>query len=155
MIGGTYVSITGDVTVIAFSPDLGATWYDATGPTGHVSMLAVSNVDAMLVYAVEETLAATHKVWRSFDGGASWSDVTLNLPALAVKCVMIDDTYAAFGESVYIGMELGGVWNLKFGVAGAQWTLLSNGITRNLTHLTLHQGSRSSFGSHLGGRAGA
>jgi hypothetical protein len=136
LLAGTAAALPATTTLLAASPDGGATWYDVTGPTNHVEMLAVSNVNSLLVYAVESTGASTGKVWRSTDGGASWSDVTANLPAFYVLSVLIDDTYASTGESVYIGMEGGGVWNLKIG-ASTQWTPLDLGIVRGLDVIDL------------------
>lgn len=134
--GGNAAVLPATTTYILGSLNGGATWNNVTGPTNHIEKLAVSNVNSLLLYAVAITGASTGKVWRSVNGGVSWFDVSSNLPAFYVLSVLIDDTYASVGESVYIGMEGGGVWNLKIGVS-TQWTPLDIGIVRGLDIIDL------------------
>lgn len=70
-----------------------------------------------LVYAV-----AGYKVYKSTDKGMTWSDISLNLPALFVNCITYDKNS---NEGLYIGNQTG-VWYKDADMPA--WVLFSNGL---------------------------
>jgi hypothetical protein len=88
------------------------------------------------IYVVD----AVSQVWASFDEGASWSNLTANLPSLssdirAVEVVSPDGTAA---HAVVLVGGLGGVFQLPgSGSSGASWTILSRELPHGLV-LDLH-----------------
>ena len=72
------------------------------GFTGRVADLALSRHDPDLYFAA----AASGGVWRSTDGGASWSPLTDHLPTTALGAIALDPrdeslVYAGSGEANY------------------------------------------------------
>jgi photosystem II stability/assembly factor-like uncharacterized protein len=75
---------------------------DFAGFTGRIADLALSRHDPNLYYAA----AASGGVWRSTDGGASWSPLTDPLPTTALGAIALDPrdenvVYAGSGEANY------------------------------------------------------
>jgi hypothetical protein len=109
----------------------GARWTDITSPdvlpTGRdVTAIAVDQNDSNLVYVTYSGFASgadtKGHVFRSPDGGATWVDITGNLPNMSVYDVVADPDVA---DTLYIGTT-NGVWtssNASQG-AGAVWSRL-------------------------------
>jgi photosystem II stability/assembly factor-like uncharacterized protein len=93
--------------------DLGGHWTEFTGkglPTRWVNSIVVDPTDANHVYVAysgyrEGDLAAN--VWETTDGGASWTNISGNMPNAPVEMLAFDsargDLYAATDLGVFVG----------------------------------------------------
>tara|TARA_B110000438_G_scaffold74316_1_gene74414 strand:+ start:2105 stop:4651 length:2547 start_codon:yes stop_codon:yes gene_type:complete len=85
----------------------GVTWIDIkTGlPNFNFSDITVAADDADHLWVTISEYQANHKVYESFDGGASWTNITgNNLPNLPVNCIIHQDQ--AQGD-LFIGTDVG------------------------------------------------
>src|SRR3954463_2375276 len=95
------------------------------GATGRVSAVAWSRTSAGAYYAG----GAEGGVWRSLDGGASWTPLTSNTPTSAVGALVLDPVnestiYVGTGEANFANHSRYGLGVLKSTDAGATWSLL-------------------------------
>lgn len=115
------------------SVDAGATW-SATGLVGTgISALALDRNRAGAIYA-----AAVHGLntaewafaglFKSTDGGVSWSPTGLDCEASARPCSAVVSLIVdpADSDVVYVAMSRGGVW--RSGDAGASWRPVADGL---------------------------
>jgi photosystem II stability/assembly factor-like uncharacterized protein len=109
------------------SNDAGRTW-QWVGPgfgRGHTTLntLAVSPVDEQVLYAgtAAGPMETTNNVWRSTDGGATWHNFNLNLPAdpdhtiPAVTAIVPDPAQPGL---LYVGTDGHGVYRIQEGQLG-------------------------------------
>jgi len=73
--------------------------------------------DANIVYAVTGS-----NVFKSTNKGSSWTDISGNLPALAINCLVVDKNAS---EGIYIGNQTG-VWYKDASMTN--WALFSDGL---------------------------
>jgi photosystem II stability/assembly factor-like uncharacterized protein len=94
--------------------------------TGRVSAIACSRTDPDLYYVG----GADGGVWRSEDGGASWTPLTDNMPTTAIGALAIDPTdesiiYAGTGEANYANHSRYGLGLYKSTDGGDNWQTLA------------------------------
>jgi photosystem II stability/assembly factor-like uncharacterized protein len=107
---------------LSYTHDLGATWRAATGPANvAITDIAVDPRDARTSILVQGSFNATSKVWRTVDGGATWTNLTLDLPNVPVLAVVLEPV----SRDITIGTDLG-VFTLRNGAAG--WVPVVNGL---------------------------
>src|SRR5262249_32289112 len=91
----------------ALSADLASQWTFATPRSGYVSWIAFDPVDPNVVYATYSTFGGDH-VWRSADGGATWSGIDGSgagaLPDVPVHCLVVDPQNR---NRLFIGSDVG------------------------------------------------
>lgn len=106
------------------SLDFGATWDSLPLPDAYVRALAVDPANALVVYAGGYyTQGGLGGIYKSEDGGASWTPKNSGLASLSVWALVVDadDTshlLAATAEGVYESWNGGGAWTAL--VAGLQ-----------------------------------
>jgi len=101
----------------------GRTWTDVTPsaltPWSKVSLLEASHVDTLVAYAAVNRfrLADLHPhVYRTGDGGRTWTEIVQGLPANAVVNAVREDPvqrgllYAGTERGVYVSFDDGGHW---------------------------------------------
>ncbi len=93
---------------------------------GFVSSLAFDPVDANVVYATYAGFGGAH-VWKSIDGGASWSPIADELPDMPVHSIAIDPTRR---DRLYLGTDLGVLVSLD---GGAHWSVENTGFANVVT----------------------
>ena len=101
---------------------------DFAGFTGRVADLALSRHDPDLYFAA----AASGGVWRSTDGGASWTPLTDALPTTALGAIALDPRdegilYAGSGEANYAYHSLYGAGIYRTGDGGQTFRVLAQG----------------------------
>jgi hypothetical protein len=107
---------------LSYTHDLGATWQGATGiGAGPITDIAVDPRDSRTAILVQGGFNAASKVWRTSDGGATWSNLTLDLPNVPVLAVVLEPVT----RDITIGTDLG-VFTLRAGAAG--WAPILNGL---------------------------
>ena len=100
--------------------DHGATWTERSLPVaGRVGDLIVDPTNSQTVLAVRRVFGGGH-VWKSTNGGASWSDLSGDLPDLPVFSIevdtrpTIDRLYIGTDQGVYASNGISGLWT-RFG----------------------------------------
>ncbi|NVO20035.1 MAG: hypothetical protein HXX13_10065 [Bacteroidetes bacterium] len=94
------------------------TWTSCALPGGSTPTdVKAHPTDANIVYAT-----AGYKIYKSIDKGASWTDISGNLPSLFINCLVYDKNT---NEGIYIGNQTG-VWFKNS--AMPYWVLFSNGL---------------------------
>ena len=94
---------------IARSTNSGATFTDITGtlPVANatLSSVAVSATDANKIWVTFSGYSAGEKVYKSTDGGATWTNLSAGLPNLPVNAVI--NTKGNANDAIYIGADVG------------------------------------------------
>ncbi len=159
--GGDHGANFGTITTIAVAPangdviyagtDDGRVWVTSNGggnwtridaalPERWVTRVAVDPLDPAVAYATFSGLRwdedAGH-VYRSDDMGASWQDITANLPAAPVNVVRVDPDDPA---RLYVGTDVGVYTSVQ---PGGDWSTLAPGLPRSpVLDLKLHAPTR-------------
>jgi hypothetical protein len=120
--------------------------FDPFDANGNITDIAVDPTNSSIVYIVRDSLGTAgvapgaHRIYRTTNGGFTWTDITGNLPAsagaadgLRVYSIALDpnrtninpnnpnDTVNQTDDDVYIGTSLG-VWKLTDPVNSTTWT---------------------------------
>ncbi len=121
----------------------GASWTDRTNglPPRVITQIAVDPIDAATAYATFSGFSAgTDKqghIFKTSNGGASWTDISGNLPDIPVNDVVVDPDVP---DTLYIATDAGVMVTTD---GGATWSSLGNGLPRVVVHaLALHRKSR-------------
>ncbi|HET9425503.1 MAG TPA: hypothetical protein VFO55_09040 [Gemmatimonadaceae bacterium] len=107
---------------LSYTHDLGATWATATGiGTGPITDIAVDPRNARTAIIVHSGFSAANKVFRTNDGGLTWSNLTHDLPNIPVLAVVLEPG----SRDITVGTDLG-VFTLRNGATS--WTPVLNGL---------------------------
>ncbi|MDQ3379559.1 MAG: hypothetical protein M3546_04455 [Actinomycetota bacterium] len=87
--------------------------------TGYVSDIAVDPTNANRLWATYSNIAGGH-VFRSDDGGTTWTDFSAGLPTIPVNAIVIDP---AAPSTVFVAADVGVYRSTN---AGASWTAFNN-----------------------------
>ncbi len=94
---------------VSKSTNSGVSFADITGtlPVANASLtsVAVSNTDPNKVWVTFSGYSAGNKVFKSIDGGTSWTNVSTGLPNLPMNEVVYTNGSAT--DAVYIGSDIG------------------------------------------------
>ena len=103
---------------VMFSQDAGVNWTDRTAglPTRSITSITVSPTDPLLVYLTVSGYGSGH-IFRSINGGASWSNISNNLPNIPTNAFLIDPSssttlYAGTDIGVFQSTDSGTTWNV-------------------------------------------
>ncbi len=100
------------------------TWVDQTGAINPdafpISSIALDTSDAagLTAYVSIMGFHVSH-VWKTSDGGVSWTDFTANLPDAPANTVLVDPGSTPFNGMVYVGTDVG---VFSSSTAAANWT---------------------------------
>jgi hypothetical protein len=109
-----------------FENDNAATKTDITGPFNNnfITSIAVDPTNARYVFVTLSGYDAPNKVFFSTDRGATWTNLTSNLPNLAIYSIVLKN---GGGTGIYIGTDIGVFHRFSWGGA-EKWTLYSNNL---------------------------
>ena len=111
-------------------------WQSSKPRDGWVSWIAFDPFDAAVVYATYAGFGGTH-LWKSTDGGATWSPLGSDLPDIPVHSIAVDP---ARRERLYLGTDLGVFVSLD---GGAHWRVENTGFAAVVTEtVVIGQGAR-------------
>jgi len=122
-----------------------STWNDRSDglPNRSVSSISVDPIKSLTAYATFSGFSGfggdtQGHVFKTLDGGVSWTDVSGNLPNIPVNDLAIDPD--VFG-TLYLGTDIG-VFRTTDG--GETWSVLSSGLPNTVVSgLKLHRPSRT------------
>jgi hypothetical protein len=112
---GAYVStdIGQSWTNISVNPGFPSSWTKITD-------IVPNPVNSNMVYVTLGGMGSNEKVYRSTTSGSAWTNITDNLPDVAVYCIGVDSD-----NSLYLGTDIGIFYrNLLM----SEWMLWSNGL---------------------------
>jgi Secretion system C-terminal sorting domain len=94
---------------ISISIDSGLTFTDITSTlpvsTSQLSNLAVSNTDPNNVWVTFSGYAAADKVYKTTNGGTSWTNISTALPNLPINTIVFEN--GSTTNAIYIGADIG------------------------------------------------
>jgi photosystem II stability/assembly factor-like uncharacterized protein len=73
--------------------------------TGGINYIAVSNTDPNKIWIVMAGYTAGNKVWKSTNGGTTWTNISGTLPNLPVNTIVYQN--GSINDRVYIGTDIG------------------------------------------------
>jgi hypothetical protein len=120
--GTVYVTASG----LQKSTDAGRHWKRVSQPSGLLTTLAVDGGSPSIVYALTENSTFEAKIWRSLNGGSTWSAVGPTLPSLSNSLVVDPVTHVAYlgtESGLLISKDRGATWRpargwpARFGVS--------------------------------------
>jgi photosystem II stability/assembly factor-like uncharacterized protein len=119
------------------------TWASAQPRQGYVSSIGVDPTNPLIAYATYSTYnsgANVGHVFKTTNGGASWSRIDLSLPDMPVHSVVVHPTQP---DTLYIGTDLGVFVTIDGGV---NWMRENTGFANVVTeHLELNNGRLFAF----------
>ena len=113
------------------------TAWNATHPRdGFVSSIVFDPNDDEVVYATYALFGGAH-VWKSTDGGATWSSIDGDLPDIPAHSLAIDPTRSSH---LYLGTDLG---MFVSNDGGSSWSVANTGFASVITeYVTIAPGAR-------------
>lgn len=85
----------------------GTSWTTHTVPMGGtntITYLAVSTADPNKIWITRSGYTVNNKVYRSSDGGVTWSNLSTGLPNIPVNCVV---NQTGTNDGIYVGTDVG------------------------------------------------
>jgi PKD repeat protein len=118
--------------------DGGSTWSTVSFPLSGgdaVTALEVSDTDPDKIWITRSGYTLNNKVYKSIDGGASWTNISGSLPNIPVNCVV---SQTGSNEGIYAGTDLGVYYtDNDLGT----WMPFSNGLPSvRVDELEIHYG---------------
>ncbi|MEZ4854052.1 T9SS type A sorting domain-containing protein [Flavobacterium sp.] len=113
-------------TAIRFSSDQGGSWstISTTGISGgNITSLDYDATNNSIIYATVSGYTSGSKVFKTTNGGSSWSNISGNLPNIVVKEVMLKQGQTQ--EFLFVATELGVYYTAD---GGTSWTRLGQGL---------------------------
>ena len=86
--------------------------------------VAVHPTNASIAYVGVQGFATGH-VFKTTDGGSSWTDITGNLPDAPVNTILVDPTQS---NNLYVGSDVGVFVATDGGTAGETWQQVGAGL---------------------------
>ncbi|MAD98672.1 MAG: hypothetical protein CMB99_15220 [Flavobacteriaceae bacterium] len=108
---------------LRFSSDGGANWSTPSGNPGTINSVDFDASDNNIIYATIGGYTANQKVFKSTDGGNTFTNISGDMPNLVMKEVMLKQGQSS--EYLFVATELG-VYFTKNG--GTNWEKLGNGL---------------------------
>lgn len=128
------VQMTNNLTS-STGPGILATWQDMSAPplpsstSQPFSSVAINPINPSMVYIGVQGFSGTPgqgHVFKTSDGGNTWTDITGNLPDAPVNWILIDPKGP--NNDIYVASDVGVFVATDGGVSGEQWEQLGAGL---------------------------
>jgi photosystem II stability/assembly factor-like uncharacterized protein len=109
---GNMIYAAADGNIFVTTND-GGSWTQRNIPGDlHIADIAIDPSNSQIAYAVRDRFGASH-VFRTTNGGMTWSDISGNLPHLPVYTIALASGSLDVGndDGVYCSTDLGASWN--------------------------------------------
>ncbi|MDB5330580.1 MAG: glycosyl hydrolase [Phycisphaerales bacterium] len=120
-----YASSSGHTFV---TTNRGASWTEHdVDATNNISQIIVDPTSSMIAYAVLDRFGGG-KIYRTVNGGATWANISGNLPDLPAHAVVLDPKGPGTADDVlYLGTDQGVFTSSNF-TATPTWSLVASGL---------------------------
>ncbi len=98
-----YIYVT-DSTNIYRTIDNAGTWSIVASPGNKISRLCVHPQNPNIIYALRQNYSSNSQVYKSIDGGLTWSPYSTGLPALPANAIVYQNDS---DDLLYIGLDIG------------------------------------------------
>jgi PKD repeat protein len=113
--------------------DDGASWSVRSAP-GPINDIAISPTNPSKIWIACNS--ASNRIYVSTDGGANFANISLNLPTIAARAIVVDDNADA---GIYVGMNIGVYYKKE---SDASWTNFSDNLPLvAINELDIHKAS--------------
>ncbi|MBP6539537.1 MAG: fibronectin type III domain-containing protein [Saprospiraceae bacterium] len=116
------VIVTGNAGNMRRTINSGTNWTTITLPSTNVTSVFIDYSNADILYATMSNYSAGNKVFKSVNGGASWTNVSGTLPNIPVNCIT---GVKGMPNALYIGMDVG---VYRYDVATSDWVLFNEDL---------------------------
>jgi photosystem II stability/assembly factor-like uncharacterized protein len=86
------------------SEDAGINWTTKTSPGSGLQEIVIHPTNPDIIWAVRSNYTAGAKVYKSINGGTTWTNISGNLPNLPANCIIYQ---VGTNDGLYIGMDVG------------------------------------------------
>lgn len=100
----------------------GTTWSNTAGVGGIPTFITIDPSDENTAWVTVSGYSAGNKVFQTVDGGASWINVSANLPNLPANCSVYEP---GSNDRIYVGMDIGIYYKDN---SSPNWTLYNAGL---------------------------
>ena len=102
----------------------GTNWTNVTGtvPAGVATFITIKPTDPNTAWVTVSGYNAGQKVYQTVDGGATWMNISSNLPNLPANCSVYE---TGSNDRIYIGMDVGVYYKDN---SSSTWTLYNVGL---------------------------
>ena len=112
----------------------------------YFTSLAVNGSDSLDLWVACGGFLPGQHVYRTLDGGATWNNMTMDLPNIPVNSVVHQEGYGS--DVVYIGTDAGVYYYTD---ESGKWTLYSNFLPNVvISELEIHSSSRKLYAATFG-----
>ncbi len=98
---------------------------------GAITSIDVNPDNSLEVWVSISGYTTGVKVFRSINGGDSWTNESDNLPNVPVHVIKFEDTNGAPGGAVYVGTDIGVFYRDDVNTSG-QWVMFGNDLPRTM-----------------------
>jgi photosystem II stability/assembly factor-like uncharacterized protein len=133
---------TDDGRVWIYSPLFGD-WNNISAglPDRWITRVAFDPTSASILYVTLSGMRWEEyegRVFKSVNGGGTWTDISDDLPEAPVNCLVVDPDLT---ERIYVGTDVGCYYTIN---GGASWLVLGSGLPNApVLDLKFHQGTRT------------
>jgi xyloglucan-specific exo-beta-1,4-glucanase len=102
----------------------GQNWTSVTNPSGvtAISSLDFKDTDVNILYCTSKGYNTGNKIFKSINGGTSWTNISGTFPDIAIKKILLKKTATA--EILFVATELG----VYYKYDTQEWTKLGSGL---------------------------
>jgi len=129
--------------------DAGITWENVSGslPKRYITSIAVSNFSDQVAYVTlsgYNSVDYTPHVYKTENGGQTWTDISGNLPSIPVNDIIIHPTE----EWLFVATDLNVWYSIN---DGASWTILGDNLPLTLTRdIKIHEPTNTLYAGTYG-----
>jgi photosystem II stability/assembly factor-like uncharacterized protein len=106
--------------------DDGANWANVTVPDGNtITELYVHPKNSKIVYLSKSGYSAGKKVYKSVDGGVTFTNISFNLPNVPANTIIVDQESDSANVEQYVGTDVGVFYKKDLDAA---WTYYNTGL---------------------------
>ena len=123
----------------------GTNWNAMTNVGSGLASIAIHPTDPNTLFAVLQNYVAGNKVYKSTDGGASWTNISGSLPNLPANSIVFQEDQ---NEGIYVGMDVGLYYKDN---TLSDWVLYNDGLPNvEITELEIQYDEGKLYASTYG-----
>lgn len=117
---------TSNSTRIYFTYNNGTTWANTTVQDGNtITEIAVHPKNDKIVYLTKSGYSTGKKVYKSVDGGVTFTNISYNLPNIPANTIIVDQKSDSANVEIYVGTDVGVFYKKDL---DASWQYYNTGL---------------------------